>query len=107
MKTDAPKIVSLAIEILECTMKALDASRDQFSGSGGAGRYTARDWAMDVLQRLPDDRETAQLIFDAHRETGQSWAERRKLGRLCSGYYNSLDSAGLLKHGQRLLKTRD
>jgi len=83
-------------------MKAVDASRDT-SGSFRPGGYSARDWAVDTLKQLPEDREEAMPLVREHTPCDTDHDKRRKVGKLCRAYYGRLDRTGLLAHGQRLL----
>lgn len=104
MKGDAEirKVVSLAIELIDCSMKAVDATREGY-GSFRAGGYSAKEWAMDALKLLPDNRADALMIINAHTPGEADYDNRRKIGKLCRTYYRQLASTGLLNHGQRLL----
>ena len=57
--------MSLAVELIECSPKAIDTSRESIQICGGGG-YSAKEWAIDVRRRLPEDLEDALLIAKAH-----------------------------------------
>ncbi len=103
MDRAAFKIVSLAIEVIDCSSKAVDASRHTIKVSS-AGGYTSRDWAVDVLRRLPDDRDDARLIVQAHSPAEVDQVDRRRVNKLCREYYKLLSQTDLLVQGQRFLE---
>lgn len=98
------KIVSLAVEITECSMRAIDTSQERTLSAHWSSGYTMKNWAADVLHLLPDDREKALLIFKAHVPGGTAPEDRRRVGQLCGRYYRRLERAGLLQYGERFLR---
>lgn len=96
-------LVALAIEVIECSTKAVDTSKEMLKVPR-FGSYSLRTWAVDVLKLLPDDREKALLIVKAHMPGGVDPDDRRRVGQLCGRYYRRLERTDLLQHGRRFLK---
>ncbi|MFK5925603.1 MAG: hypothetical protein QM483_03130 [Desulfuromusa sp.] len=105
MSKKAFNLVALAIEITECSIRAMDNTREKVSSNKwSSSDYTLRVWAADMLYQLPDDREKALEIVKAHVPGGVDPDNRRRAGQLCGRYYRRLKSTGLLRHGERFLK---
>ena len=99
------EIVSLAVEIMECSVKAIDATREgNRNGYWSSGGYSMKNWSMDVLRMLPEDRETALLIVNVHRHEDIDPLDRQRVDRLCKKYYRKLKKTDLLHYGERFLK---
>ena len=57
--------MSLAVELIECSAKAIETSRESMQICGGGG-YSAREGVIEVRRRPPEDLEDTLLIAKAH-----------------------------------------
>lgn len=102
------QIVSLAIEIYTSGPKSLDTTRERISVTRWSGGYSMREWSLDVLKLLPDDKEKALKIIKHHIPGGTEPEDRRRVGKLVGRYYRRVsERPDLLAAGGRFLKVME
>jgi hypothetical protein len=103
-------VVLLAIETYLAGPKAVDNTKDQTSAGWSGDQYNLRTWAVDVISKLPEDRERARQIVEAHHKDGWELLDntkRRRIGQYCGQFYRRLRDCGLMQAGERFLKQID
>ncbi len=99
------QIVSLAIEVYTSNSKAMDTSREKICASRwSTAGYSMKEWAVDVLKLLPDDRARALEIVK--HITGEiAPRDRRRVGQYVGQYYRQIaKQPDLIRAGNRFFR---